>query len=564
MSALPGYETGRHRPPGHQQPAGLHDQPGVGPLVGLRHRRGQDGPGPDLPRQRRRPRGLRPGGPAGVRLPAGVPQGRGHRHGLLPALRPQRAGRPVPHPAPALPAHQGTPQRPQALHRGAGPPGRHHDGGGRGGPGRLLPAAAGRPRRDPGVGPAAPDQPAPAAPAGAGRGRRRDRGTARTAGNGRRRPDQFPEGSRCTPSWSGSSRPGPSCGLGRRSDWALGEALAYGTLLLEGRDVRLSGQDTRRGTFGHRNAVYVDYRTGAEYVPLAEWRAGTRPRQAASSSTTRCSRSTPPSGSSTATRCCPGRSGGLGGPVRRFRQRRPDHHRPVPGRRRDQMGADVAPGPAAAPRLRRPGRRAFLGPDGAVLGPLRRGQHAGGQCHHGRPALPSAAPPGAARSCEQTPRPVHAQALPAGREAYSPVEELTDGSFQEVLDDPLAGPKPSAGWCSPPARSPSTCSLLGRDRGASSDVAVVRVEQLYPVAPAADRRRPVSAYPRPPKSSGRRRSRPTWAPGTSCATAWVSSSTGGTLGVVARSASGSPATGSHTLHELEQADILQRALTPGR
>jgi 2-oxoglutarate dehydrogenase E1 component len=53
------------------------------------------------------------------------------------------------------------------------------------------------------------------------------------------------------------------------ADWALGEALAYGTLLLEGRDVRLAGQDTRRGTFGHRNAAVVDYTTGGEYIPLA-------------------------------------------------------------------------------------------------------------------------------------------------------------------------------------------------------------------------------------------------------------------------------------------------------
>ena len=53
----------RHRPPRHQQPARLHHHPGVGPLLGLRHRRGQDGPGADLPRQRRRPRGVRPGRP---------------------------------------------------------------------------------------------------------------------------------------------------------------------------------------------------------------------------------------------------------------------------------------------------------------------------------------------------------------------------------------------------------------------------------------------------------------------------------------------------------------------
>jgi 2-oxoglutarate decarboxylase len=61
---------------------------------------------------------------------------------------------------------------------------------------------------------------------------------------------------------------------GGEADWALGEALAYGTLLLEGRDVRLAGQDTRRGTFGHRNAAVVDYLTGAEYVPLAGLGAG--------------------------------------------------------------------------------------------------------------------------------------------------------------------------------------------------------------------------------------------------------------------------------------------------
>src|ERR1019366_8676407 len=52
-------------------------------------------------------------------------------------------------------------------------------------------------------------------------------------------------------------------------DWALAEALAMGSLLAEGVDVRLSGQDTRRGTFSQRHAVLVDYDTGEEYVPLA-------------------------------------------------------------------------------------------------------------------------------------------------------------------------------------------------------------------------------------------------------------------------------------------------------
>ena len=56
---------------------------------------------------------------------------------------------------------------------------------------------------------------------------------------------------------------------GGEVDWALGEALAMGSILLEGDDVRLAGQDTRRGTFSHRHAVLVDHRSGAEHVPLA-------------------------------------------------------------------------------------------------------------------------------------------------------------------------------------------------------------------------------------------------------------------------------------------------------
>ncbi len=52
-------------------------------------------------------------------------------------------------------------------------------------------------------------------------------------------------------------------------DWALGETLAIGSLLLDGHPVRLAGQDSRRGTFGHRHAVIVDRNDGSEYTPLA-------------------------------------------------------------------------------------------------------------------------------------------------------------------------------------------------------------------------------------------------------------------------------------------------------
>ena len=51
-------------------------------------------------------------------------------------------------------------------------------------------------------------------------------------------------------------------------DWGMAEALAFGSLLLEGFGVRLSGQDSTRGTFSHRHAALVDQQTGVEYAPL--------------------------------------------------------------------------------------------------------------------------------------------------------------------------------------------------------------------------------------------------------------------------------------------------------
>ena len=53
-------------------------------------------------------------------------------------------------------------------------------------------------------------------------------------------------------------------------DWGMAEALAIGSLLLEGKSVRLAGQDSRRGTFGHRHAVIVDKATGWQYKPLKQ------------------------------------------------------------------------------------------------------------------------------------------------------------------------------------------------------------------------------------------------------------------------------------------------------
>ena len=53
-------------------------------------------------------------------------------------------------------------------------------------------------------------------------------------------------------------------------DWGFGEALAFGSLLVEGIPIRLSGQDCERGTFSHRHAVLADAETGEKYTPLKQ------------------------------------------------------------------------------------------------------------------------------------------------------------------------------------------------------------------------------------------------------------------------------------------------------
>jgi 2-oxoglutarate dehydrogenase E1 component len=56
----------------------------------------------------------------------------------------------------------------------------------------------------------------------------------------------------------------------RKVDWATGELLAYGSLLLEGKDVRMSGQDVRRGTFSHRHAILRDEKNDKPFNRLGD------------------------------------------------------------------------------------------------------------------------------------------------------------------------------------------------------------------------------------------------------------------------------------------------------
>ena len=53
-----------------------------------------------------------------------------------------------------------------------------------------------------------------------------------------------------------------------RIDWAIAETLAYGTVLNQGYNVRISGQDVERGTFSHRHAILKKEKSEEEYIPL--------------------------------------------------------------------------------------------------------------------------------------------------------------------------------------------------------------------------------------------------------------------------------------------------------
>ena len=87
----------------------------------------------------------------------------------------------------------------------------------------------------------------------------------------------------------------------------------------------------------------------------------------------------------------------VGGPVRRLRQRRAGDHRPVHRLGPGQVGPDLAPDAAAAPRLRGLGARALLGAARALPPARRRGQHPRRQLHHAGPVLPPAPTPGPRR-----------------------------------------------------------------------------------------------------------------------------------------------------------------------
>ncbi len=188
-------------------------------------------------------------------------------------------------------------------------------------------------------------------------------------------------------------------------DWGTGEILAFGSLLMDGRPVRLAGQDSRRGTFVSRFATIIDRVNADEWTPLAHAHRGPGevPRLRLPALGVRRARLRVRLLRGPAQRARP-----LGGAVRRLRQRRPDGDRRVHQLRRDQVAPAVRGGAAAAPRLRGPGPRPLLGPDRALHDDVCRRGVRGGAAVDPRVVLPPAARTLARRGA-QAPHRVHAQ-----------------------------------------------------------------------------------------------------------------------------------------------------------
>jgi len=80
---------------------------------------------------------------------------------------------------------------------------------------------------------------------------------------------RVPEGFRLHPKIKRLLEERRAMGAGTRPvDYGMAEALAFGSLVRQGTPVRMSGQDSKRGTFGHRHAAWIDIRSEREYLPL--------------------------------------------------------------------------------------------------------------------------------------------------------------------------------------------------------------------------------------------------------------------------------------------------------
>jgi 2-oxoglutarate dehydrogenase E1 component len=335
-------------------------------------------------------------------------------------------------------------------------------------------------------------------------------------------------------------------------DWSFAEGLAFGTLLAEGTPVRLSGQDSRRGTFSQRHAVVFDGRTNEPYMPLNHLRPDQAQLQVYDSMLSEFAVLGFEFGySMDAPRtlvlweaqfgdfangaqviidqflvCSESKWQRASGLVlllpHGFEGQGPEHssarlERYLQLAAEDNIQVCNLTTPAQYFHvLRRQMRRDFRKP--LIL---------------------------------MTPK-----SLLRHKDAVSPISDFTDGRFREVLDDPAAEPERVRRVVLCSGKVYYDLQQLRADKGVR-DVAVVRVEQFYPLAEDA-LRQTLGRY--------RRAKELVWAqeePLNMGGWAFMDSrlrAMGYSPQYVGRDASASPATGSHHVHEHEQHELVEVAL----
>ena len=344
-------------------------------------------------------------------------------------------------------------------------------------------------------------------------------------------------------------------------DWALGEALAFGSLLLEGTNVRVTGQDTRRGTFSQRHAVLVDHVTGAEFVPLAHVGSGRFTIL----------------DSLLSEYACLGFEYGYSveaiddlvaweaqfGDFWNGAEIIVDNFLVAA---EDKWGAAIRARPAAAPRVRGTGPRALLGPRRAVPDPVCAGQPTDRRADDRGPVLPPAARTGAG---DRTPA-----AHRVHPEVAAPVAPgaLTDRRVRLRLLRRRCStiPRRAERWTREGVSRVVLCT------GKIAYEAMARRDQLGDAGAAGRGGAGGAALP---LARRRHRRRPRPATRTRSEVVWLQEEPENmgawnfvhgrlhrllrdshTLRHVSRAESASPATGSAALHRLEQEDLLARAI----
>ena len=338
-------------------------------------------------------------------------------------------------------------------------------------------------------------------------------------------------------------------------DWGHAESLAFASLLIDGVPIRLTGQDTERGTFSHRHLVLHDAHDAAS----ARRRSRTSTRRTASFEVYN---------SPLSEFACVGFEYGYSAAapealvlweaqfgdfgngaqtiIDQFIVERPR-----------QVEADLAPDAAAPARVRgqRPG--ALERAARALPAARRPGEHPHRELHDRRAVLPPAAAPGA--------RPERAPARRDDAEGPAAAEGrgVAARRARRRRASSSCSTRRRATSRRPPARPLHREDLLrhrrARDRHADECIAVARIEQLYPfpvdAAHELSRRTRTST-----RSSGRRRSRRTWAPGARSGTGWRRRRRGVPVRYVGRPWRASTAEGYPTAHALEQDRIVRAAL----